>query len=59
MSLKQPTAKDQETIERVLVEAREAIANGKIGVGALLRCRDEIITISHNLYQEIGELTAG
>jgi hypothetical protein len=35
VSLKQPTAKDQEMIERVLVEAREAIANGKIGVGAL------------------------
>ena len=57
MSIKQPTTKDEEMIEKVLFEARTAIANGEAGVAALLLWRDEIIAINHNRCDE-GDLTA-
>ena len=39
------------------VEARTAVANGKVGVGALLLWRDEILVPGHNMYVETGDIT--
>lgn len=57
MNAKQPTTKDEEMMEKALVEARTAIANGGAGVAALLLWRDEIIAIDRNRCDE-GDLTA-
>ncbi len=56
--MQQPTAKDEEMMEKVIAEARAAIAQGKVGVGALLLWREEILAISHNMYVETGDMTA-
>lgn len=44
-------------MEKALIEARTAIANGEAGVAALLLWRDEIIAIDRNRCDE-GDLTA-
>lgn len=58
MSIKQPTTQDEAMMQKVLEEARRAIANDKIGVASLLRWHDEIIAIAHNQYIETDDLTA-
>jgi tRNA(adenine34) deaminase len=55
--MKHPTTKDEEMMEKALNEARTAIANGGVGIGALLLWRDEILAIDHNRCDE-GDLTA-
>jgi tRNA(adenine34) deaminase len=57
MSIKHPTAKDEEMMEKALIEARRAIANGEVGIAALLLWRDEIIAIDRNRCNQ-GDLTA-
>ncbi len=54
----QPTAKDEAMMEQVLTEARVAIANGQVGVAALILYRDEVLALNHCLYQETGDHTA-
>jgi len=58
VSLEQPTAIDEAMMERVLAEARAAIADGKVGVAALIVWRDEVLALNHCLYQETGDHTA-
>jgi len=54
---KHSAAKDEEMMEKALVEARTAINNGGVGVAALLLWRNEIIAIDHNRC-DAGDLTA-
>ena len=54
----QLTAQDDTMMEKVLLEARAAITNGNVGVGALLLWRDEILALGHNRYVETGDMTA-
>lgn len=58
MSHHQPTAVDEEMIEKVIAEAQRAIEMGKAGVAALLLFRDEILALGHNMSQETGDMTA-
>jgi tRNA(adenine34) deaminase len=58
VSINQPEVKDEEMMARAIAEAWLAIANGKIGVGALLRWRNDILALSHNMYEETGDITA-
>jgi len=58
MSEAQPTAKDEAMMERVLAEARLAIANGKVGVAASILYQDEVLALNHCLYEETGDHTA-
>ncbi len=54
MSIVQPTNLDQEMLGMALDEARNAIAQGKAGVGAVLYWRSEILAKGHNQSVETG-----
>ncbi len=41
-----------------LAEAEKAAAKGEVPVGAILVCRDEIVTQAHNLVETLGDATA-
>ena len=50
----QPTAKDDKMLEKALIEAHTAIANGKVVVGVLLWWRDEILALVHNCTEKLA-----
>lgn len=52
MSIKEPTARDEQLIEKAISEAQQAIDEGKAGVGAVLARDGEIIAIGHNEFEE-------
>jgi len=45
-------------MKRALVEAEQAFTEGEIPVGALVVCRNQIITRAHNLTETLGDVTA-
>jgi tRNA(adenine34) deaminase len=52
-----PTKRDISLMDRVLREARAALAEGGAGVAALLSSRDETIAVARNRIDETGDLT--
>jgi tRNA(Arg) A34 adenosine deaminase TadA len=57
MPEQQASERDVMLIDEVLKEAREALAQGRAGVAALLASPDEIIAHGRNTSQETGDLT--
>jgi tRNA(adenine34) deaminase len=53
----QVSERDMMLMDRVMQEARTALAQGGAGVAALLAAQDEIITLERNRIQETGDLT--
>ena len=49
---------DEYYMKRALVEAEQAFAEGEIPVGALVVCRNQIISRSHNLTETLNDVTA-
>ena len=58
MSIKPPTAKDEEMMAKAIALAQAAIDSGGAGVAALLLWGDEILALNRNLCMETGDLTA-
>lgn len=49
---------DEYFMKRALAEAEEAFAEGEIPVGALVVCRNQIISRAHNLTEMLNDVTA-
>ena len=57
MPLEQPTERDYALMDRVLQEARAALAAGGAGVAALLASPNKIIAVALNTIQDTGDMT--
>ena len=49
---------DEYYMKRALVEAQQAYSEGEIPVGALVVCRNQIISRAHNLTEMLNDVTA-
>ncbi|WP_218082130.1 nucleoside deaminase [Anthocerotibacter panamensis] len=58
MSIEAPTLRDIAMVKLALEEARQALAHGKAGVGAVLVLGEEILARGHNMSVETGDQTA-
>ena len=50
--------KDEQYMRKALVEAEEALCEGEIPIGAVVVCRDRIISRAHNLTETLCDVTA-
>ena len=50
--------KDENYIRKAIAEAQEAYKAGEIPVGAIVVCRDRIISRAHNLPETLCDVTA-
>jgi tRNA(Arg) A34 adenosine deaminase TadA len=57
MQTEKASERDITLMDRVMREARSALAYGGAGVAALLASPDQIIGVAHNTIQETGDLT--
>jgi tRNA(adenine34) deaminase len=57
MQTEKASERDIKLMDRVMREARSALAYGGAGVAALLASPDQIIGVAHNTIQETGDLT--
>jgi len=57
MPTEKASERDITLMDRVMREARSALAYGGVGVAALLASPDQIIGVAHNTIQETGDLT--
>ncbi len=51
-------SKDETFMLKALAEARAAMAEGEIPIGAVIVCGDKIISRAHNLTQRLNDVTA-
>ncbi len=49
---------DEYFMKRALAEAEQAFADGEIPVGAVVVCRNQIISRAHNLTETLNDVTA-
>jgi len=49
---------DEYYMKRALIEAEQAFAEGEIPVGAMVVCRNQIISRAHNLTETLNDVTA-
>lgn len=50
--------KDEQYMQRALDEARRAMAAGEVPIGAVVVCKDRIISRAHNLTETLCDVTA-
>ena len=50
--------KDEQYMQRALDEARQALREGEIPIGAVVVCKDRIIARAHNLTETLCDVTA-
>lgn len=50
--------KDEQYMQRALDEARQALQEGEIPIGAVIVCKDRIIARAHNLTETLTDVTA-
>lgn len=50
--------KDEQYMQRALDEARQALREGEIPIGAVIVCKDRIIARAHNLTETLCDVTA-
>ena len=50
--------KDEQFMQRALDEARQALREGEITIGAVVVCKDRIIARAHNLTETLCDVTA-
>ena len=58
MTKEQQLQKDEQFMQRALVEAEAAIHAGEMPVGAVIVCKDKIIARAHNLTETLHDVTA-
>lgn len=58
MEQQDQTSKDENYMRKALAEAQEAFKAGEIPVGAVVVCRDRIISRAHNLTETLCDVTA-
>ncbi|MCD8291303.1 MAG: nucleoside deaminase [Prevotella sp.] len=52
------TTKDEQYMRKALAEAEAAFAEGEIPIGAVIVCKDRIISRAHNLTETLHDVTA-
>lgn len=50
--------KDEEYMQKALIEAQQAFDEGEIPIGAIVVCRGQIISRTHNLTETLHDVTA-
>lgn len=50
--------KDEAFMRKALAEAEQAYSEGEIPIGAVIVCRDRVISRAHNLTETLGDVTA-
>lgn len=58
MTTEEQLKKDEEYMRKALVEAEMAGMEGEIPIGAVIVCRDRIISRAHNLTETLCDVTA-
>jgi len=58
MNIEEQQKKDEFYMARALDEARKALQKGEIPIGAVVVCKDRIISRSHNLTETLTDVTA-
>lgn len=58
MTTEEQQKKDEQYMRRALAEAEQAFAEGEIPIGAVVVCRDRIISRAHNLTETLNDVTA-
>ena len=58
MEQQDQTRKDENYMRKAIAEAQEAYKAGEIPVGAVIVCRDRIISRAHNLTETLCDVTA-
>jgi tRNA(adenine34) deaminase len=58
MTIEEQQKKDEQYMQKALAEARQALAEGEIPIGAIIVCQDRIIARSHNLTEMLNDVTA-
>lgn len=58
MTAEEQLKKDEEYMRKALVEAEMAGKEGEIPIGAVIVCRDRIISRAHNLTETLCDVTA-
>ena len=58
MTVEEQQKKDEFYMQRALDEARKAYSKGEIPIGAVVVCKDRIISRAHNLTETLCDVTA-
>jgi tRNA(adenine34) deaminase len=53
-----PPFDDEYFMKRAIAEAEQAFADGEIPIGAVIVCRNQIISRTHNLTETLNDVTA-
>ena len=58
MTTEEQRKKDEQFMQRALDEARAAMKAGEVPIGAVIVCKDRIISRAHNLTETLCDVTA-
>ncbi|MBQ9230356.1 MAG: nucleoside deaminase, partial [Prevotella sp.] len=58
MTAEEQQKKDEQYMRKALIEARQALEEGEIPIGAVVVCKDHIIARAHNLTETLHDVTA-
>jgi tRNA(adenine34) deaminase len=58
MTVEEQRKRDEQMMARALDEARQALREGEIPIGAVVVCKDRIIARAHNLTETLCDVTA-
>ncbi len=56
--MKETDNKDEQYMRKALYEAERAAEEGEIPIGAVIVCKDRIISRAHNLTEKLHDVTA-
>ena len=58
MTAEEQQKKDEMYMRKALAEAKQALAEGEIPIGAIVVCQDHVIARAHNLTETLHDVTA-
>ena len=58
MTAEEQQKKDEQYMRKALAEARQALEEGEIPIGAIIVCQDRVIARAHNLTETLHDVTA-
>ena len=58
INMKETDNKDEQYMRKALYEAERAAEEGEIPIGAVIVCKDRIISRAHNLTEKLHDVTA-
>ncbi|MGN1263724.1 MAG: nucleoside deaminase [Prevotella sp.] len=58
MTAEEQLKKDEQYMRKALIEAEDALREGEIPIGAVIVCKDRVISRAHNLTETLCDVTA-